>query len=105
MARLLKNSTQNQLMTFLRRVKKVTGKLGVGDAVLLPAIVERQEHLILLLRTSERYYDVVVIATDPTTSLRYHAVSAARSPPRIQYRTALVLNRVEKKIALDDVFW
>ena len=59
MARLLKNSTQNQLMTFLRRVKKVINKVGVGEAVLLPAIVEGQELLLLLLRTSERYFDVV----------------------------------------------
>lgn len=105
MARLLKNSTQNQLMTFLRRVKKIINKVGVGEAVLLPVIVEGQELLILLIRASERYFNVVVIATDPVTSLRYHAVNAAREPPRIQYRTALVLNRVEKKIALDDVFW
>jgi hypothetical protein len=35
----------------------------------------------------------VVIATDPVTSLRHHAVNAARAPPRIQYRTALVLTR------------
>jgi hypothetical protein len=105
MARLLKNSTQNQLMTFLRRIKKIINKVGVGEAVLLPVIVEGKELLILLSRTTERYFDLVVIATDPVTSLRYHAVNAARAPPRVQYRTALVLNRVEKKIALDDVFW
>ena len=105
MARLIKNSTQNQLMTFLRRVKKIINKVGVGEAVLLPVIVEGKELLILLSRATERYFDLVVIATDPVTSLRYHAVNAARAPPRVQYRTALVLNRVEKKIALDDVFW
>jgi hypothetical protein len=59
MARLLKNSTQNQLMTFLRRVKKLINKVQVGDAVLLPAIVEGEELLLLLARTSERYFDVV----------------------------------------------
>jgi hypothetical protein len=104
MARLLKNPTQNQLMTFLRRVKKITGKISVGDSVLLPTIVEGQELLLMLSRTTERYFDVVVIATNPETSLRYHAVNAARSS-HIEYRTALVLNRIEKKVALDDVFW
>ena len=74
--------------------------------MLFPLIVEGEELLLLIMRTrSERYYNLVVIASNPLTSLKYHSVDASMAPPRIQYRTALVLNQIDKKSVTCDVFW
>jgi len=110
MARLLKNPNAAQLMGFLRRIKKLVGKVGVGDTLMLPLIVEGSELLLLLIRKSDKYYDMVVVATDPELALRHHAVNAAaapcqQTPGTVAFRTCLVVPGIEKKMATDDVFW
>ena len=103
MVRLLKNPGASQLMALLRKLHKLLTELGVGEAIMLPAIVEGSELLLLLERATERTFTLVVIATDPRNGLRHHAVSPAAGPPKIKYRTCLVLAGVPKKAALDDV--
>ena len=110
MSRLLKNPNTGQLMGFLRKAKKLLNGVGVGETLLLPAIVEGSELLLLLERRSERFFDLIVVATDPEMGLRHHPVNAAFGPARsgsgaIHFRTCLAINEVEKKLALDDVFW
>ena len=105
MLRLLRNPGQGQLMALLRRLHKLLEGVGVGEALLLPAIVEGAELLLLLERTGANAFSLAVIATDARGALRYHAVSAGAAPPKLKYRTCLVLAGVSKKHALDDVFW
>ena len=76
-----------------------------GESLLLPLVVESSEMALLLTRTRDTTYRFVVIQTDPVGGLRYHAVSPAAAPPKLKYRTCLVLHGVPKKSALDNVFW
>jgi len=105
MLRLLKNPTESQLMSFLRKTRKLLQAIGLGETLLLPALIEEHELLIIVERTSERQFRFVIVQTDPFTGLRHHAVSPATNPPKIMYRTCMVLNGVSKQNALDDVFW
>lgn len=66
---------------------------------------EGVELLFILSRKNDRHFDVTIVQTDPHTGLRHHAVNPAVASPQIHYRTCLVLHDVEKKNALDDVFW
>ena len=79
--------------------------MGVGETLLLPAIVEGSELLLLLVRKSEKYFDLVVVATNPGSALQHHAVNAAVAPPGIHFRTCMVVHDVDKKLATDDVFY
>jgi len=77
---------------------------------MLPLIVEGSELLLLLIHKSDKYYDMVVVATDPELALRHHAVNAAaapcqQTPGTVAFRTCLVVPGIEKKLATDDVFW
>lgn len=105
MLRMLKTPSESQLLSFLRKLKKILQALNQGESLLLPLLIERRELLLLLERTTERVFKVVVIQTDPYHGLKNHSVSAASSAPEIKYRTCLVLNNITKKNALDDVFW
>jgi hypothetical protein len=105
MLKMLKTPSESQLLSFLKKLRKELVAIAVGESLLLPAIVEQQELLILLERTTERLFKVIVIQTDPFTGLKHHSGSASVAPPTITYRTCLVLNDVPKKNALDDVFW
>jgi len=105
MLRMLKTPTDSQLLSFLRKLKKYLLAIGVGESLLLPALVEGVELCILLERSSERFFRVIVINTNAKAGLRHHSVSGGECPPEIRYRTCLVLNSVSKKNALDDVFW
>jgi hypothetical protein len=105
MLKMLKNPSESQLLSFLKKLRKILQALNVGESLLLPAIVEQQEILIILERTTERLFKVVVIQTDPFSGLKHHSGSATSAPPTVRYRTCMVLNDVAKKNALDDVFW
>ncbi|KAJ8602501.1 hypothetical protein CTAYLR_001253 [Chrysophaeum taylorii] len=102
--RLLRNPGAPQLASWLRALKKRLEDLDMGESILLPLIVENSELLAIVERLTERNFTFVVIATNPTKALRHHAVSA-ETPPKIKFRTALVMTNVAKKNALDDVFW
>lgn len=103
--RLLRNPGGPQLASWLRALKKRLEDLDIGESLLLPLIVEGSELLAIVERATERNFTFVIIATNPTKALRHHAVSAAIAPPKIKYRTALVVTNVTKKNALCDVFW
>lgn len=105
MVRMLKTPTESQLLSFLRKLKKLLQGVNPGEALLLPAYVEGKELIILLERVSERQFKVVVIQTDPYGGLRHHTTSPAAKMPHVTYRTCMVLNEVPKKNVLDDVFW
>jgi hypothetical protein len=105
MVRMLKTPTESQLLSFLRKLKKLLQGINPGEALMLPAYVEARELIILLERVSERQFKVVVIQTDPYGGLRHHTTSPAASMPHVTYRTCMVLNEVPKKNILDDVFW
>ena len=100
--------------------------VSIGETLLLPLIVERSELLLLLVRRSDRFYDLIVVATDPEMGLRHHPVNAALGAKNsktsnnggggddggddndsagIHFRTCLAINEIEKKLAIDDVFW
>ena len=105
MLRLLKALSDAQLVSYLRKLRKLLQGVQVGDSLLLPAIVAGTELLLLLDRTSERAFTVVIIQTDAYNGLAYHAVSSAVAAPEIRFRTCLVLSDIPKKNVLDDVFW
>eukprot|EP01038_Epipyxis_sp_PR26KG_P004031 gene4031-5768_t len=105
MLRMLKTPTESQLLNFLRKVKKFIQAVSVGESLLLPAIVEGRELIILVERTNERLFRFVIIQTDPLAGLNHHSMSPAISLPEIRYRTCMVLNGISKKNATDDVFW
>jgi len=105
MMRLLKHPKESQLMSFLRKLRSSLLELDVGDSILLPALVESLEIVLIVLRSSEQRYTITVVQTDPEKGLRHHAVSATAGPPKLKYRTCLVLNDIPKKNALDNVFW
>lgn len=102
--RMISRPNESQLLSFLRKLKKFLQMFNVGESLLLPAVVENSELLILIERTQEKLFRFVIIQTDPFSGLKHHAASA-ESMPIIKYRTCLVLRDVPKKNALDDVFW
>jgi hypothetical protein len=105
MARLLRTRNNAQLLNFVRKVHKQIEALPEGESILLPAILEGVEILLLLERVSDRSYMLVVINTNPDGGLKYHAVSPAARPGRLMYRTCMVLSSIPKKSIMDDVFW
>ena len=105
MVRMLKTPTESQLLSFLRKLKKLLMGVNAGESLMLPAYVEAKELIILLERTSERLFKVVVIQTDPYAGLRHHTTSPVAHMPHVTYRTCMVLTDVAKKNVLDDVFW
>ena len=82
MARLLRTRNNAQLLNFVRKVHKQIEALHEGESILLPAILEGVEILLLLERVSDRSYMLVVINTNPDGGLKYHAVSPAARPGR-----------------------
>jgi thiol-disulfide isomerase/thioredoxin len=103
MLKLLKTPTESQLLNFLRRIKKVIQGLGVGETLLFPVLVEVTELMLVLERTNDRFFKLVVVQTDAYRGLSFHAVNI--EDQQIKYRTSLVLNSIPKKNILDDVFW
>lgn len=105
MLRMLKTPSESQLLSFLRKLKKLIQGVNKGETLLLPALVERQELIIILERTTDRLFRVTIVNTDAFGGLSFHAASVADSMPEILFRTCMVLNDVPKKNVLDDVFW
>ncbi len=105
MARLLRHPNNSQLMSYVRKLHQQLAALPEGESLLLPAMVEGYEILLLVERISERSFNLVVINTDPLGGLQHHAVSPAARPGRLMYRTCMVLAGIPKKNMLDDVFW
>jgi hypothetical protein len=85
------------LMEFLRKLRKFLATVDVGETVILPAFVARAEMLIILERTTAQQYTFIIIQTSPA-ALRYHPVSPTDGPPKLKYRTALVLPNIPKKV-------
>jgi hypothetical protein len=104
MLKMLQTPNESQLLSFLKKLKKVLSAIGVGESLLLPVFVEGNELIIIVQRTNERAFKFVVVQTN-SKNLSFHSVSAIAEPPAISYRTCLVLNDIPKKNALDDVFW
>jgi hypothetical protein len=105
MLRMLKTPTESQLLSFLRKLKKLIQAMNVGESLLMPGLVESQELVLLLERTSDRLFTVVVVNTDATGGLQFHAASPTEAVPDIYYRTCMVLKEIPKKNVYDDVFW
>jgi hypothetical protein len=95
--------SENDLMYFLKKIKRQIEDLRHGNSLLLPAMVEGQEILLMVEKSDDRYYRFVVIQTNPTMGLNYHAVSSDCG--RLRYRTCLVLSNITNKNAIDNVFW
>lgn len=105
MLRMLKTPSESQLLSFLKKLKKFIQGVSVGETILLPALVEGKELILLLERSSDRLFRVVVINTDANNGLKFHSSSPIEAMPLIQYRTCMVLKDVPKKNVYDDVFW
>eukprot|EP00808_Paulinella_micropora_P006835 g75373.t1 len=104
-ARLLKHPNNTQLISFLRKLHTQLAGLGVGSSLVLPLLIEeKEEMLIILQRNTHTWFRVALVHTNPLAGLQYHNVSN-RSPPKLKFRTVLVLEQVSKKAVLDDVFW
>eukprot|EP01033_Poteriospumella_lacustris_P010457 gene10460-7435_t len=103
MLKLLKTPTESQLLNFLRRLKKVIQGLGVAETLLFPLLVEGFELMLILERTNDRFFKMVVVQTDAYRGLSFHAVNL--EDQQIKFRTSMVLNSIPKKNILDDVFW
>lgn len=103
MLKLLKTPTESQLLSFLRKIKKCIQQVTVGEILLFPLLVEGNEILFMLERSSDRAYRATVIQTNPYGGLKFHANTLEEK--KIQYRTCMVLNDIPKKNCLDDVFW
>ncbi len=104
MLKMLKVPNESQLLSFIKKLKKVLAALAPCESLLLPVFVEGRELVMIIERTSERYFKFVVVQTD-SAGLGHHTVSAVEFPPLLSFRTCLVLNAIPKKNALDDVFW
>ena len=102
MLKLLSKPNASMLQSFLRKLKSFLVEIKSGCTLLVPAVVEREELLIIVERTDDRVFRFVVMQTNPLAGLRHHAVSCQRG---LKYRTCLVLSNVSKKNAFDDVFW
>jgi len=105
MIKLLRHRNKTQLMSFLRKLRSTLGDLDVGDTLLLPVIVENKELVIIMTRTTDQAFRFVIVNTDPLGGLQYHSASPVAGPPKLKYRSCMVLNNVTKKNALDNVFW
>eukprot|EP00808_Paulinella_micropora_P023950 g6088.t1 len=95
---------ESTLLNFLRRVHDWLEALQVGDTLLLPASVQNADLLLIVERVKTNSYRFAVVNTNPAAGLAHHAVSPT-APPKIKYRTVLVVSSVPKNNALDDVFW
>lgn len=103
--RMLKTPNDSQLMSFLKKLKKLLASVTVGESLILPTYVQGREMILYLERVSDRSFRAIIIQTNPTDGLRNHAVTTAEAFPLISYRTCLVLDNIPKKNVLDDVFW
>jgi hypothetical protein len=104
MLMLMKFASETQLLTFLRRVKKLLSALDVGETLMLPIMVEGDEMIILVERNTPQLFTFVLIATDVNGGLKWHPVTPEFAP-KLKYRCAIVFPSIPKKSALDDVFW
>ena len=85
MLRLLKYASKSQLMSFLRKIHRLLHNCATGHILLLPALVESKELLLLLHRTTDTTFKLVVIHssalqisrdwTAPNCSNYYNAVA------------------------------
>lgn len=108
MMKLLKTPTESQLLSFLRKLKQCVQGVNTGETLLLPMLIEGQELLMILERSTERMFRVIIVQTDAYNGLQYHATNLNTKEPNpmaIQYRNCLVINNVPKKNVFDDVFW
>ena len=105
MQKFLKTGSTSQLLTFLRKLRKSLRDVSVGEAIVLPLLVEGQEVLLIFEGVTSGSYRVVVVNTNAEKGLKFHAVSVEEGVPKIKYRVSMVLDKVTKKNALDDVFW
>lgn len=105
MLKMLRTPNETQLLSFLRKFSKEINSMSKGDTRLVPVLVEKRDMLLLLERSSDRVFTMVVIQTSPNGGLVNHSASATLSPPHIYYRTCLVLKNIPRKNAVDDVFW
>jgi hypothetical protein len=104
--RLRKNPNHTQILSFLRKLRRKLHNVSVGESLVLPATVEGNEIVLIFERTANNTYDLIVVNTDPKEGLRYHPVQPAAPPSgKLKFRTCIVLRSLQKRAALDDVFW
>jgi len=69
MLRLIMNANDSQVMSFIGKLRKFLTALGVGHSLLLPAMAEGTEIIILVERTNEQMFRFVIVQTDPERGL------------------------------------
>jgi len=87
-------------------LRPLLGRLAVGQSLLVPfGFGDAGDTVMVLQRTQSAEFSLAVISTNAHGNLTYH-LSSASAPPKIKYRTALVVAGVEKaKLVDNDVFW
>ena len=88
MLQLLKKSSENDLLFFLRKVKGHLEDLKEGHSLLLPLMVEGTEMILLVEKSDDRSFRFVIINADATRN--YNTTrQQPRSLRRISYRTCV----------------
>ena len=73
---------------------------------MVPALVQGGEILLIVKRKTANLFRFVVINSNPEGGLQHHEVTAdSGGGPKLKFRTAMVLDDIDQKQALDDVFW
>lgn len=79
-------------------------RLSLGEHLIIPFGFNNSASVIVLQRNTVTDWSFSMICTHAEGLLQYHASSAA-SPPKIKYKTALVIDQVPLKKVVDEVFW
>lgn len=100
-----KEINNSKVLSFLRKFREVMRGGAVGERLFLPCRVNKGANVAMIVeRVSAAFFRFVVVQTDPLM-LSYHSTKAGDGTPKLKYRTCLVLDKVPRAQAMDDVFW
>mmetsp|Transcript_7246 Transcript_7246/g.21392 ORF Transcript_7246/g.21392 Transcript_7246/m.21392 type:complete len:5155 (-) Transcript_7246:1654-17118(-) len=98
----------NQLIGFIRKWRKTLEEQHVGHTIFVPggfAAGQGMSPFVLVLeRTSETHYRVAVVNPGMGAD-DYHVSSATSCPPKIQTRTTMRFDDIQREALLDDAWW
>lgn len=104
----LSKKNPNQLMGFIKKWRKMLEEQKVGHTIFVPGAFALQSgqspFIIVLERTDELMFRVTVVNPGHGAE-SYHASSATSCPPKIQTRTSMRFDNVDRFALLDDAWW
>ena len=93
-----------QLVAFMKFFRGKLEAIKEGDSLLVSAGIDSHPVMFTVERVTAATYRVTLTNSHPLAGLQYHHVSAS-SPPKLKYRTSLVLDGVATAKVLDDAWW